>query len=74
MANKTARPKGLRENKTEILNVRLPKDLLLEIDTLVSSRVFNSRSEAIREFAREYVHEKEHEENAKISERGGERW
>ena len=62
---------------TEIVNVRVPKDLILEIDELVSKRVFNSRSEAIREFAREYVQEQAslHEkENAKSPERGGGRW
>ncbi|MBN2141927.1 ribbon-helix-helix protein, CopG family [Candidatus Woesearchaeota archaeon] len=59
-------------NKTEILNVRIPKDLILELDNLVEQRVFNSRSEAIREFAREYVQSQLHEKNAKGSEQGGE--
>ena len=63
---------------TEIVNIRVPKDLILELDTLVKKRVFNSRSEAIREFAREYVQEQtsphQEKENAKVSERGGRGW
>ncbi len=38
-----------------IVNVRLPDDIISWIDTLVENNVFNSRSEAIREFSREYV-------------------
>jgi metal-responsive CopG/Arc/MetJ family transcriptional regulator len=70
------------QTTTEIVNIRVPKDLILELDGLVKRRVFNSRSEAIREFAREYVQEQanslhrelEKTENAKISERGGRGW
>ncbi len=72
--NKVGREK---EAGTEIFNIRVPKDLILEIDGLVKRRVFNSRSEAIREFAREYVQEQslhQETENAKISERGGRGW
>lgn len=43
--------------KTEVLNIRLPKELILELDFLVKKKVFKSRSEAIREFARMYVKE-----------------
>jgi metal-responsive CopG/Arc/MetJ family transcriptional regulator len=64
---------GNSEPSNQIVNVRLPPDLLTELDTLVDARIFHSRSEAIREFAREYVLEQEHQ-NAKISERGGRRW
>jgi Arc/MetJ-type ribon-helix-helix transcriptional regulator len=69
------------ERTAEIVNIRVPKDLILELDDLVKKRVFNSRSEAIREFAREYVLEHEETrkgiekiENAKFSERGGRGW
>jgi metal-responsive CopG/Arc/MetJ family transcriptional regulator len=60
----------------EILNVRVPNDLIIELDSLVKKRVFKSRSEAIREFAREYVQEQEslQTKNAKVSGRGGGRW
>lgn len=61
--------------KTEVLNVRIPDELILELDALVGKRIFKSRSEAIREFAREYVQQQPmHVENAKVSERGGGRW
>jgi metal-responsive CopG/Arc/MetJ family transcriptional regulator len=63
--------------KTEILNIRLPSELILELDSLVKKKIFKSRSEAIREFAREYVQEQSlyiSEETAKKSGRGGGRW
>ncbi|HIH24841.1 TPA: ribbon-helix-helix protein, CopG family [Candidatus Woesearchaeota archaeon] len=39
----------------EAVNVRLPDELLRAIDLLVKKGVFSSRSEAIREFCREYA-------------------
>jgi len=65
--------------KTEVLNIRLPNKLILELDHLVKKKVFKSRSEAIREFAREYVQEQDlhvTEEKAKHknSGPGGGRW
>lgn len=39
----------------EILNVRLPKEITDWLDTLVKRGVYKSRSEAIREFSREYI-------------------
>lgn len=39
----------------EILNVRLPKEITDWLDSLVKRGIFKSRSEAIREFVREYV-------------------
>jgi metal-responsive CopG/Arc/MetJ family transcriptional regulator len=61
---------------TEILNIRLPDELILELDSLVEKKVFKSRSEAIREFAREYVQGQLHveEKKAKKSGQGGEGW
>jgi Arc/MetJ-type ribon-helix-helix transcriptional regulator len=38
-----------------IVNVRLPDDIISFIDKLVKKNVYGSRSEAIREFSREYV-------------------
>ena len=62
--------------KTEVLNIRLPDELILELDNLVKKKIFKSRSEAVREFAREYVQEQTRlqKTNAKKSEREGERW
>jgi len=66
--------RGFDLARTEVLNVRIPDELILELDSLVKKRIFKSRSEAIREFAREYVQQQMHVENAKVSERGGGRW
>ena len=41
----------------EILNVRLPSEITKWLDSLVKKGVYKSRSEAIREFSREYVKE-----------------
>jgi len=45
----------------EILNVRLPKEITTWIDTLVKKGIYKSRSEAIREFSREYIEKKAEE-------------
>jgi metal-responsive CopG/Arc/MetJ family transcriptional regulator len=62
--------------RTEILNIRLPEELILELDQLVKKRIFKSRSEAVREFAREYVQSqlRIEEKKAKKSGQGGEGW
>lgn len=39
----------------EVLNVRLPAEIVKWLDSLIEKGVYNSRSEAIREFCREYV-------------------
>jgi|FLOH01.1.fsa_nt_gi metal-responsive CopG/Arc/MetJ family transcriptional regulator len=39
----------------EIINVRVPKEILSILDSLVKKNIYTSRSEAIREFSREYV-------------------
>ena len=39
----------------EILNVRLPKEITMWLDSLVKRGIYKSRSEAIREFGREYI-------------------
>ncbi len=38
-----------------VLNVRLPRDVIDWIDSLVKEGIFNSRSEAIRSFVREHL-------------------
>lgn len=40
-----------------VLNVRLPRDVIDWIDSLVKQGVFNSRSEAIRSFVRDHLAE-----------------
>ncbi len=42
----------------EILNVRLPSDIVKWLDSLVEKGAYNSRSEAIREFCREFVEQR----------------
>ncbi|MBW2988008.1 ribbon-helix-helix domain-containing protein [Candidatus Woesearchaeota archaeon] len=39
----------------EVLNIRLPKKIVLWLDSLVVRGLYKSRAEAIREFTREYV-------------------
>lgn len=43
-------PKDIR-----VLNVRLPDEVIKWIDTLVDAGVYNSRSEALRDFIREQI-------------------
>jgi Arc/MetJ-type ribon-helix-helix transcriptional regulator len=40
---------------TETLTVRLPEELVRILDSLVERGLFSNRSEAIREFLRDYV-------------------
>ena len=44
-----------RVMEIEILNVRLPKEITDWLDSLVAKSLYKSRSEAIREFSREYI-------------------
>lgn len=50
-----AEKQGTGMTKTKVLNVRLPQELIRLLDDFVDNSNFNSRSEAIREFARQYV-------------------
>jgi len=43
--------------KVQILNVRLSKEIVDWLDSLVSKGIYKSRSEAIREFSRDYIKE-----------------
>ena len=40
-----------------VVNVRLPQTVIKQVDSLVEKNIFQSRSEAIRQFTREYVME-----------------
>ncbi len=39
------------------LNIRLPQELVTLLDKLVEQQLFANRSEAIREFCRDYLQE-----------------
>ncbi|MBU0756534.1 MAG: ribbon-helix-helix domain-containing protein [Nanoarchaeota archaeon] len=47
-----AKKKG---KKVVVVNVRLPENIISWIDSLVELNVYNSRSEAVREFSRRYI-------------------
>jgi Arc/MetJ-type ribon-helix-helix transcriptional regulator len=41
--------------ETEMLNIRLPDKIIRWLDSLVEQGIYSSRSEAIRDFLREFV-------------------
>jgi metal-responsive CopG/Arc/MetJ family transcriptional regulator len=41
--------------KVAVLNIRLPEEIISWLDLLVDKNIYNSRSEAVREFSREYL-------------------
>ncbi|MEA2036657.1 MAG: ribbon-helix-helix domain-containing protein [Nanoarchaeota archaeon] len=41
--------------KIKTLNVRIPEEIVLWLDSLVVKGVYKSRSEAIRDYARKYL-------------------
>jgi len=43
--------------KTEILNVRIPKEIIRWLDSLTKIGIYNSRAEAIRDYIRGYIQE-----------------
>ena len=45
----------MSEEQTELVNVRLPSQIVEWLDGLVKKGVYKSRSETIREFLRNYV-------------------
>jgi Arc/MetJ-type ribon-helix-helix transcriptional regulator len=45
---------------SETLNIRLPKEVVSLLDALIDRKLFANRSEAIREFCRDYLKEGEH--------------
>jgi len=42
-------------SKSEIVNLRLPKEHIKWLDTLVEKGIYKTRSEALREFSRKYL-------------------
>ncbi len=63
---KTKTPQKIPEKKeentakdVEIVNIRLPHELITFLDNLIEQGFYKNRSEAIREFAREYVQKRE---------------
>ena len=42
----------------EIFNVRLSKEIVKWLDELVSKGIYKSRSDAIRDFSRDYINKK----------------
>ncbi len=45
--------------ETAVINVRLPDEIIRILDSLVEKKLFSSRSEAIRDFLREHLEERE---------------
>ncbi|MFH1053198.1 MAG: ribbon-helix-helix domain-containing protein [Candidatus Woesearchaeota archaeon] len=41
--------------RIQTINVRLPKEIVLWLDTLVKKGIYKSRSEAVRDYARDYT-------------------
>lgn len=46
---------NLTMKKVAVLNIRLPDEIISWLDVLVEKKIYNSRSEAVREFSRDYV-------------------
>jgi Arc/MetJ-type ribon-helix-helix transcriptional regulator len=44
-----------QSNNIEVITVRIPKEITNILDSLIKSGIYNSRSEAIREFLREFA-------------------
>jgi len=42
-------------NDVTVINIRLPEEIIAWIDSLVEENIYNSRSEAIRDFSRQYT-------------------
>ena len=49
--------------KTETINVRIPKEILVQIDEIIEKKLYSTRSELIRQFLREYVQTKKEVED-----------
>jgi metal-responsive CopG/Arc/MetJ family transcriptional regulator len=50
-------------SKTEIINVRVSKELLQKLEPVLQQKSFSSKSEAVRQFLREYVQEQKQKQN-----------
>jgi Arc/MetJ-type ribon-helix-helix transcriptional regulator len=44
--------------KIQTLNVRIPREMVLWLDSMVQRGIYKSRSEAIREYSRKFVEQK----------------
>ncbi len=49
--------------KVTVVNVRLPTKIVKWLDSLVEKDIYNSRSEAIRDFSRGFVRENKGDRN-----------
>jgi Arc/MetJ-type ribon-helix-helix transcriptional regulator len=47
-----------KKSPVKVLNVRLPDDVIAWLDSLVERGIYNNRSEAVRDFLRNYVVDK----------------
>ena len=54
---------GRLMQKTEIINVRLPEEIVDKIDFIVKEKLYSNRSEVIRQFLREFVSENKNQED-----------
>ena len=50
------------DDKIETINVRLSSELIAVVDSLIEKRIYNSRSEALRELCRNYVLEERYKD------------
>lgn len=47
--------KKTKEVQTRTLNIRVPAELIDWVDSLVENKIYNSRSEVIRNLIRDYL-------------------
>jgi putative addiction module CopG family antidote len=55
-------PKQIVDQDVDILNIRLPEDILSWIDSLIESGIYSTRSEVIRDIIRDFVNKEENNE------------
>lgn len=48
-------PKQIVEQDIDILNIRLPDDIINWIDSMIEEGIFSTRSEVIREIVRDFI-------------------
>ena len=46
-----------QNSDVDIINIRVPKEIVKWLDSLIERGVYSNRSEAVREFSREFVQE-----------------
>jgi len=52
-------PKQNIKQEISILNIRLPRDILMWLDSTIDEGSYSSRSEMVRDILRDYVNEEE---------------